>query len=166
MKESAFIGIDPGVTGAACCITNKQIQYHDWKSGVEACGQLEIWHCQFTIRSIRLEHVWGRAGDQKSAVRMMKLIGNARKWEGILIGLKYPYKLITPQAWKRTVGIRPRSEKNASVEMVRKRWPQAGLWRNKDNNRADAFLMAWCGYLDWDLERKRMKQQPLSLGAR
>jgi len=48
--------------------------------------------------------------------------------------------LVPPRVWKKAMGLT--SEKQDSLEMARKLWPNAPLSRKKDNNRAEALLLA------------------------
>lgn len=51
-----------------------------------------------------------------------------------------PTHLVTPQKWKKDLGLS--SDKNDSLAMARKLWPDAPLERKKDNGRAEALLLA------------------------
>ena len=52
-----------------------------------------------------------------------------------------PMILVTPQRWKRHHGLIG-TEKKASLELARQRWPDAPLKLVKHHGRADALLMA------------------------
>ena len=51
-----------------------------------------------------------------------------------------PWMLVTPQKWKKELGLT--ADKDESLEMARKLWPNAPLARKMDNGRAEALLMA------------------------
>lgn len=51
-----------------------------------------------------------------------------------------PWFIVTPQRWKADMGVT--ADKNTSLEAARKLWPDAPLSRVKDNNVAEALLLA------------------------
>lgn len=65
--------------------------------------------------------------------------------EGIAIALGKRVLRVTPQAWKKAVGIRPKADKNMSRHVAVSLAPTlAGQFKLvKHHDRADAFLMAW-----------------------
>jgi len=68
-------------------------------------------------------------------------------WRGILVALHCNFIVKTPLQWQKIMpGKRKRTEstKDRSLSWARKFYPAAGdmLSRKKDNNRADALLMA------------------------
>jgi crossover junction endodeoxyribonuclease RuvC len=64
---------------------------------------------------------------------------------GALAAAGIPVELITPQAWKKAVGLTATKDeaKDASRSLAIQKWPsQAGLFaRKKDNGRSDAALI-------------------------
>jgi len=58
----------------------------------------------------------------------------------IMERINCPWMLVTPQKWKKEMGLT--ADKNESLEMARKLWPNAPLTRKMDNGRAEALLMA------------------------
>lgn len=66
---------------------------------------------------------------------------------GVLAGLGVPITEVTPQTWKKHIGLRG-SDKDASRQAALSRWPQkSGYWtRVKDHNRADAALIGQFGH--------------------
>jgi crossover junction endodeoxyribonuclease RuvC len=60
---------------------------------------------------------------------------------GALAAAGVPVEMVTPQAWKRALGLS--GDKDASRSMAIRQWPaQAGLFsRKKDDGRADAALI-------------------------
>lgn len=51
-----------------------------------------------------------------------------------------PVHYISPQKWKKYFGLT--QDKNLSLELARKMWPDAPLTRKKDNGRAESLLLA------------------------
>src|SRR5262245_42209026 len=69
--------------------------------------------------------------------------------EGILAAAGVPVTWITPQQWKRIVGIAPGKDgaKEAARAEAIRRWPDKADWfaKVKDHGRAEAALIAWAG---------------------
>jgi Holliday junction resolvasome RuvABC endonuclease subunit len=51
-----------------------------------------------------------------------------------------PWFIVSPQRWKADMGVT--ADKETSLELARKLWPDAPLSRVKDNNVAEALLLA------------------------
>ncbi|MET0312323.1 MAG: hypothetical protein ABW051_09755 [Burkholderiaceae bacterium] len=65
--------------------------------------------------------------------------------EGVAVALGKRVVRVTPQVWKKAVGIPPKSAKNMSRHVASSVAPNLAKYfeRVLDHNRADAFLMAW-----------------------
>jgi hypothetical protein len=66
---------------------------------------------------------------------------------GVLRSMAYPIELAAPSQWKREMGLS--SDKQASLNMARLRFPQADLRLQKHEGRAEALLLAM-----WALNRR------------
>ena len=66
--------------------------------------------------------------------------GNWWLWRAALLFEGRPFDLITPQKWKKIVGIPNGSDKDKSLEVARMLYPDAKVGKN--HNKADALLMA------------------------
>lgn len=64
--------------------------------------------------------------------------------EGVAAGLGLPTAEMTPQVWKRQVGLL-KKDKDVSRALAVRLWPQRALWvdRKMDHNRAEAALIAY-----------------------
>jgi crossover junction endodeoxyribonuclease RuvC len=141
----AYIGIDPGITGAWAAI--------DHNGKYLGCGDM---HHEGKI--IQTNEVWDDikksiAGydaefciEQVSAMRgngtvSMFTFGGAYMAAIAIAQRSYrPTTMVTPQKWKKAMGLT--SDKNLSLDMARGLWPEAPLKRKKDNGRAEALLIA------------------------
>ena len=65
--------------------------------------------------------------------------------EGVVGALGFRVQMVTPQAWKKGVGIVAGADKDASRTRALELWPEAAdlFRRKKDADRAEAALMAW-----------------------
>lgn len=66
-------------------------------------------------------------------------------WLGIISAYNIPLILVSPQSWKKTLGVT--SDKNTSLEKARELFPTLAeqLKRKKDDGRAEALLIACYG---------------------
>jgi len=136
-----YVGIDPGSTGAmailgpcgADTIDFTDPSFFDRLNDRE--GQV---HCM-----VEKVHAMPKQG-----VTSVFTFGTAYgKALGMLIALKVPYTLVTPQKWQKVFGISGRKgcTKKQSLERARALFPglaASHLARVKDHNRADALLIA------------------------
>lgn len=141
--DNAWLGIDPGQTGAAVLLTVEKILFHDWKSGYDAANAIMEWKSLYNIKLAVLEKV--SAMPKQGVSSMFKFGTNYGIWQGILICAKIPYQLLSPRAWQsdaitKTDGPNPKAR---SLNVARRLYPELDwLSRMKDNGRSDALLMA------------------------
>lgn len=138
-------GIDPGLSGAWGAITHTG-QYHTVADMIHNGSHLD---CE----AIWSEMLLSRDGQDCEVV--LELVGSMPK-QGLSSTFKFgvayggaialasrfraPWHLIRPQVWKRFHGLS--SDKNESLELARRLWPQAPLHLKKHNGRAEALLIA------------------------
>lgn len=142
--KTFFIGIDPGKSGGIAYIdTTNNISatepYSD-KALIDLCGyasryNLEVMCC--------LEKVGARPG--QGVVSMFNFGQSVGYIKGVLEAFKIPYQEITPQKWKKEFGLN--SEKEASVEVCRKLFPEVSLLatprcKKPHDGMSEALLMA------------------------
>ena len=60
--------------------------------------------------------------------------------DAVCEAFRSPVHYVTPQKWKKLLGLD--SDKHKSLELARSLWPNAPLSRKRDNNRAEALLLA------------------------
>lgn len=144
MNPKAYIGIDPGQSGAVALISQDgEVRVKDWPGCiVNAADYLRAWRVDFSIELAALESVHAFPGQGVSS--MFKLGQNFGAWQGILAALGIPHVLVRPQAWQAGTlckGDGP-DTKSQSLVAARRRWPDVELGRKKDHGRADALHLA------------------------
>jgi len=141
----AYIGIDPGTTGALAIIDADQkiIGIHDWQELNDDSGAADIvihYMALYDVSAaIELVHSMPKQGVSST----FKFADNYGTWKGILAGLRVPRTLVRPQTWQKGI-ISKADGKRATLATARRLWPDAELTLVKHHNRADALLIA-----DW-----------------
>lgn len=144
MPKIYFIGLDPGSASGAYGIID-----HDGK--YVTCGDIPTVDSRVDARALfdlinlfvesyyAVESVHTMTGQGiASSGKFMRAAG-AIEATAALTGA--PMVLVTPQRWKKHHGLIG-TEKKASLELARQRWPDAPLKLAKHHGRADALLMA------------------------
>ncbi len=142
-KPKAFIGIDPGATGAAVLISETGVDFFDWEGVRKFADEVRQWNCDYNIGMVILEAVHSRPGEGVSSV--FKFGTTWGMIQGVLTCAKIPYTLLTPQAWQKGL-VMPTDgadSKERSLTVARRMFPAIDwIGRKKDHNRSDALLMA------------------------
>ena len=144
MTPRAWLGIDPGASGAVALLTTDgEVRVKDWPGCiVNAADYLRAWRVDYSIVLAALELV--HAMPKQGVSSMFKLGQNFGAWQGILAALGIPHVLVRPQAWQS--GILTKGDgadtKTQSLAAARRRWPDLELGRKKDHGRADALHLA------------------------
>jgi hypothetical protein len=144
MAMKAFMGIDPGASGAAALITaDGQALVRDYPGDPSLAAELiRTWRIEYRIELAALESV--HAMPKQGVSSMFKLGANFGAWLGILAALGVPHVLVRPQEWQR--GILTKGDgldtKIRSLTAARRQWPDVELGRKKDHGRADALHLA------------------------
>jgi Holliday junction resolvasome RuvABC endonuclease subunit len=140
-----YLGIDPGFSGAWGMI--------DHHGKYQSCGDMLNNGKHILSRYVHAEI--SQAIDRQDmqgvieSVHSMPGQGVSSSFKfGIAFGMAIaimervncPWMLVTPQKWKKELGLT--ADKDESLEMARKLWPNAPLARKMDNGRAEALLMA------------------------
>jgi len=144
----AWVGIDPGKTGAAVLLTAEKIHFHDWQSIDRAALTLQNWSNSFFELKVALEKVHTIPGDGR--VGAFRFGENFGIWQGILAGLYVDYILITPQEWQNAIlkgihrKIKGANTKSAALKIALELYPAAKpfLLLKKHSGRVDALLIA------------------------
>ncbi len=147
-RPSAYIGIDPGVTGAIALIHDDGLEVFDWPGDEVAASDLIMsLRVKYRIKGAALEDMG--IGPALGKFGSSRLSENKGIWRGVLASHGIPFRLVRPQTWKK--GVLPmggkftdKEKKKASLAVARRLFPSADLGREKDHNRADALLIA-----DW-----------------
>lgn len=68
-------------------------------------------------------------------------------WEGLIVGIGFPYTLVSPQRWKKKMLADMGKDKGASVLRAKQMFPSIAseLKLVKDHNKAEALLLAAWG---------------------
>lgn len=151
MKPKAYIGIDPGKTGAAALIsdegTHEIIDYPRNPSLI--VDTFRGWKVNHEIVMCALEKVGARPG--QGVTSMFTFGRNLGVWEGIISAFSIPFMMPTPRQWQKGIidmkaGGDP---KTRSLNTARRLFPDAELSRKKDHGRADALLLAFWAKRQW-----------------
>lgn len=143
MKRPAFIGIDPGASGAVALISDDVALAENWPGDpVAAADLLRSWSVQYSIRFAALERVASRPGQGVSSVFSFGV--NFGTWQGLLAALAIPFIMPTPQSWQKGLivpsdGPDPKSR---ALSVARRLFPSVDLHRKSDHGKADALLLA------------------------
>ena len=144
MKPNAWIGIDPGKTGAAALVYADGHLVKDWPGDVVSASDLLLeWRMTFHVQLVALERV--HAMPKQGVSSTFSLGQNFGQWEGIIAAFALPSIQPTPQEWQKGL-VKPSDgpdAKSRALVVARRLFPDAELSRKKDNGRADALLMAW-----------------------
>ncbi len=109
MKQTAYLGIDPGVTGAIALIHGEGQRVEDWPGDEVAASELiRTLSREYDIRRAAIEDLG--AGPPKGKLGFVKLSENKGIWRGILASHGVPFQLVRPQEWMK--GIVPRKKGN------------------------------------------------------
>ena len=144
MTNKAWLGVDPGASGAAALITNEgEALVMDWPGSIPlALGTLRAWKLEHRIELAALESVHAMPGQGVSS--MFKLGMNFGAWQAILAALGIPTVLVRPQEWQK--GCLHKSDgtdtKCQSLEAARRQWPDVDLDLKKHHGRSDALHLA------------------------
>ncbi len=144
------MGIDPGFSGAIAVLDpdlnidfaidmpiikiGKKKELDEDKLGLI----FKRWRTQPITVGIERSQTMPNQGISSSG-RYMSSYGFLR---GLCVGNGIPYRLITPQSWKKIMMEGMGKEKTASIEKVCKIYPDLKLTRVKDHGIADAILIA------------------------
>ena len=145
--SKTIIGIDPGKSGAVAILTPEQIVFHDCpnlmlggKQAPDPLGMVDLLR-GYPNAFIALERVGAMPG--QGVVSTFSFGTNYGIWLGAVAALKLPYELISPNVWKKAIGV-PVGEKQGAIAIALRLFPQCAqdLRRKKDHGRADALLLA------------------------
>ena len=148
MKTKAWMGIDPGQTGAIAVITDgTYYEAQDWPGDETGAAELaRSFLISYDLRLCALEMVGSIPiqGRKQGGSSMFKFGANWGIWRGILAALHIPFILVRPQEWQK--GLVPKKaegDDKPSLAVARRMFPDAELHLKKHNGRADALLLAY-----------------------
>lgn len=141
VKQKAFIGIDPGQTGAAALIHAEGEHLHDWQGIAPASSTIQGWRMEYNVCMVAIEMV--HAMPKQGVTSTFNFGVNFGMWQGVLATLQMAYAFVRPQEWRK--GLITRSDgqgKEAGLNAARRLFPDAELHLKKHSGRADALLIA------------------------
>lgn len=149
-----WIGVDVGFSGAAAAINERgEVVVHDTptvelakgRRGYDVRGMAEVLedllgHGDTDERLCAVELVHSMPGEGvRSAFSFGRGLGN---WEALLVAMRIPFELVTPQAWQKVMLNGLPKGKGSSLVKARQLFPKAPLSLVKHHGRADAILLA------------------------
>lgn len=140
-----YLGIDPGYSGAWGLI--------DHHGDYQSCGDMLHNEKHILTRAVIAE--MSQAIDRQDVEIVIESV-HSMPGQGVSSSFKFgmafgaaiamaerfncPWHFVSPQMWKKDLGLK--ADKNESLDLARKIWPNAPLSRKKDNGRAEALLLA------------------------
>lgn len=143
-KKIAWGGIDPGLHGQVCLLTENEIHFYEWKSESKSSNIIEQLHNQFNVKFC-LEQI---DDVRKPGFNVPgKLLVNYGFWRGVLVSHHCNFVSKTPKQWQT---IMPDSRKkwggvkDRSLFWAKKFYPELCniFLLKKDHDRSDPLLMA------------------------
>ena len=141
-----FVGIDPGAISGAWGIVDHRGHY--WSSGF-------IPHEDGRIKAALFKAELSQAIDQQDVTFVIEDV-HAMPKQGVSSTFKFgmavgairavvelyraPWMIVRPQVWKKDLNVT--SDKQTSLDLARRLWPDAPLKRQKDHGVAEALLLA------------------------
>lgn len=150
-SEDVVVGIDPGLTGALAALTgtgdygeSMDMPHADGRVVVADVGDFLVSLAEVKMVVIEQVHSMPKQG----VVSTFKFGRSYGCIEGIVAALGFPVTEITPQRWKRRMGVT--ADKESARAKAIELWPEArgDFARKKDCGRAEAALIA-----KWWIER-------------
>jgi Holliday junction resolvasome RuvABC endonuclease subunit len=163
-RKKAVMGIDPGITGAACLLKLQkhvpiaslrkkkaitplrypEIAFHDFTDMLAANVFLKATTACFDVQFVVLERQWLR-GNEKNLKTAEVLIRNAEMW-AVLLALKgIPFFPYAPATWRKGL-ISGKATKKKSMDKAIELFPNSTELITR-HDRAEASLMAFRAYM-------------------
>jgi hypothetical protein len=145
-KMDAWVGIDPGATGALAVIYKEGYEeVYDYDGTPN--GLYEIVGDAGGARNCMVLLEKQQAFPGQGVTSMFKLGENYGRWQGMLSALGIRYEFITPVQWRNQIFDsmpKQKDKKAMSLDMARRIFPKMAsqLARKKDHGRAEALLLA------------------------
>jgi len=154
------IGIDPGLTGAVAIYRQNGIWLYDMPLCSKLTGkgqQVNLAALAELLRGIGDADCWLEQVGPMPGQGVTSMFGFGRtvgQIEGVVSALGLPVRYVTPQKWKKPLGLIGR-DKDAARTLAIQRFPEiaAKLSRKKDGGRADALWIAYHGWTQQPAEK-------------
>lgn len=161
-----FVGIDPGLTGAAAAVGRDGglLWVIDMPTRAKG-GRIRSEVCPLQLTELLTQHIApgvsqgvhgvvekisARETDRGKILSIASLIHSAAIAEGVLAGLGCQVLSVEPLTWKRAMGL-IKAGKAGALSQARRLFPSAPLDLGKHHNRAEALLLArfcWLQHVD------------------
>ena len=147
----AYLGIDPGVHGAAAIIFSDGFSIHDYSTPTRSAEVVKTWLTESTIKLCCLEkiNIYPRKDKKRQILRSHQMINKlpalAGEWRGILCAVGIEFIEVLPQRWQKILPpMRGADSKTRARKAALQFFPAAEkyLKHKKDHNRADALCLA------------------------
>lgn len=140
--EKAFVGIDPGASGAIALLSQSDAIVSEFGCLRHAGNVLRGWSNNYQIILVALESVHAMPG--QGVTSMFNFGRNVGQWEGLIECLGLPCVQPTPQTWQK--GLLKKSDgkdtKDRSLTVARRIFPSVDLHCKGDHGKSDALLLA------------------------
>lgn len=142
------VGIDPGKKGGLACVGDLNIGIKMPISGKDIdCRAVRDFLIKTAPELVVIEKVHAMPGQ---GVTSMFSFGEAYGTvKGIVDAMEIPYKLVTPQSWKKKVLAGTKKEKTDAIDFCRRRYPEISLipgnCKTPQDGIADAICIAHSG---------------------
>jgi hypothetical protein len=141
-KLNAWVGIDPGATGAYAILRENGIfDIEDWDDEFVFANTIDDWRKLYNIKCavVEAQHAMPKQG----VASVFKFGTNYGLIRGVLAALMVPAELIWPQAWQRVMlhNADGPDTKSRSLVSARRQFPYIQL-KKSQHGRSDAILMA------------------------
>ena len=142
MESKIYLGIDPGVSGAAVVICKgKVLRMIDFTNPSEVIAQLNEVLDFVSVDLAGLEKVGPAPGQGGRSI--FTFGENYGWWQGVLLSLNIPYQLVNPLQWQK--GLVPKKKAKTDrpqLPVARRLFPKAELHLKKHHDRASALMIA------------------------
>lgn len=156
-----IVGIDPGLKGGIAYYTPSEllayrtptIEVPFVKKGKKTTrNDMDLENIRDEMRLSDITHVFLEkvsAMPGQGVTGMFRFGQNLGQWQGLLVALDLPYTMVTPQVWKKHMGL-IKADKGKSIELARTFWPHYAesifKYKTADEGRAEAALIAKYGW--------------------
>lgn len=170
IKEEAYMGIDPGKTGAACLYFPKtnQLAFFDYPSSgneLDIVLAMELWKDLYDIKACLIEKVSampvmgvknkaGKQTIQRQGITSTFTFGqNFGAWKMLITCLRIPMYLLTPPQWRKGLVAKKdgKDTKDQNYNVAIRLFPEGelnGKRGGRKSGRVDAALLAFRCYQD------------------
>lgn len=144
MSSDAVAGIDPGQSGGIAVIASDQAEAEPMPlAGKEIDGRaLAKWLLDRSPRIVVIEKVGAMRG--QGVTSTFKFGRNYGAVLGVVEACGLAYRLVTPQAWKKSVLAGTSKDKDAAIEHVHRAYPGVDLAPGRRTKPHDGIADAVC----------------------